>query len=118
MKHLLSYLHKTGKYEIVEFANGKNWYDPSLKNLPWKAYGSLPFESDLIQEIKGNKPNERKASYGQYKIDDLIKQEKPDIYLGIEDVWGLEGFWNKNGGKKLTVSYGLRLIAYPYLINI
>jgi len=102
MKHLLSYLHKTGKYEIVEFANGKNWYDPSLKNLPWKAYGSLPFESDLIQEIKGNKPNERKASYGQYKIDDLIKQEKPDIYLGIEDVWGLEGFWNKKWWKKIN----------------
>ena len=32
-KNILIHLHKTGKYEIVEFSNGKKWADPSLKQL-------------------------------------------------------------------------------------
>lgn len=95
MRHLLTYLHKTGKYEVVEFCNGFRWDEPKLKQMPWKCIGSLPFESNLIQEINSNPSKHRTAGYGHYKIDALIQQEKPDIYLGIEDVWGVEGFWNK-----------------------
>ena len=29
-KNILRYLQKTGKYEIIEFANGFKWGDPSL----------------------------------------------------------------------------------------
>ena len=39
-KNILKYLYKTGKYEIVEFANGIVWDDQSLKKMPWKAIGS------------------------------------------------------------------------------
>jgi len=102
MKHLLTYLHKTKKYNIIEFANGKPWNDPYLKSLPWKAIGSLPIDSALAQEIKADPQKQRKAAYGQYKIDDLIQQEKPDIYLGIEDIWGLEGFWEKKWWSKVN----------------
>ena len=51
MKHLLTFLYKTGKYEIVEFANGRQWGDPSLKTLPWKCIGALPSEPNLVNEI-------------------------------------------------------------------
>ena len=115
MKHLLTYLHKTGKYDIVEFANGKNWFDPDLKNLPWKAYGSLPFEPEVIHEIKNDKQKERSASYGHYKIDDLIKEEKPDIYLGIEDIWGLEGFWKKRWWKEINSIIWTPIDSLPLL---
>jgi glycosyltransferase involved in cell wall biosynthesis len=99
MKHLLCYLHKKKKYEVIEFANAKAWNDKSLSNMPWKAFGSLPIEQDLIQEINSDTQKARLASYGSYKIDDLIKQEKPDIYLGIEDIWGLEHNFNKKWWK-------------------
>ena len=102
MRHLLMYLHKTGKYEVVEFCNGLRWDEPKLKNMPWKCIGSLPFENNLIQEINNNPSKHRGAGYGHYKIDDLIRQEKPDIYLGIEDIWGVEGFWNKLWWNKLN----------------
>lgn len=102
MKHLITYLYKTGKYEIIEFANGIQWNDPKLSRLPWKAIGSLPHEPEKIQQINADPNKQRSASYGHFKIDDVIKQEKPDIYLGIEDIWGLEGFWNKKWWKKIN----------------
>lgn len=102
MKHLLTHLHKNKKYEVVEFANSKKWDDPVLSTMPWKAYGSLPVEQNLVSEINADQQKLRKAGYGHYKVDDLIKTEKPDIYLGIEDIWGLENFWKKNWWKKIN----------------
>jgi len=102
MKHLLTYLHQFNNYELIEFANGKQWKDPDLQNMPWKAYGSLPFEPNLIHEIKASKEKQRSASYGRYKVDDLIKEEKPDVYLAIEDIWGVDGFWKKKWWKKIN----------------
>ncbi len=102
MKHLLTYLYNTGKYEIVEFANGKQWNDPSLSRMPWKAIGSLPFEQHIIDECNRDQNKGRLAAYGHAKIDDVIVQEKPDIYLGIEDIWGLEDFWKKPWWKKIN----------------
>ena len=102
MKHLLTYLYKTGKYEVIEFANGMQWNDPKLSRMPWKAIGALPFEPDIIQQCQTDPNKGRAASYGHLKIDDVIKQEKPDIYLGIEDIWGLEGFWGKKWWKKIN----------------
>lgn len=102
MKHLLTYLYKTKKYEIVEFANGIQWDQPVLSRMPWKAVGSLPFEPDLIQRCNTDQNMARTASYGHLKIDDIIKQEKPDIYLGIEDIWGMDGFWNKKWWKNIN----------------
>lgn len=101
MRNLLTYLYKTGKYEIVEFANGRQWNDPSLNSLPWKCIGSLPFEPEIIQQCNADQQKGRLAGYGHLKIDDAIKQEKPDIYLGIEDIWGLENFWKRRWWKNI-----------------
>ena len=102
MRNLITYLYKTKKYEIIEFANGRPWNDPDLNVMPWKSIGSLPIEPQLIQEINADQQKARKAGYGHYKIDDVIKQEKPDIYLGIEDIWGLDGMWSKKWWKKIN----------------
>lgn len=115
MLHLLSYLHKTKKYDIVEFANGKQWNDPLLNTLPWKCIGSLPFESNLLQEMKQDQVKMRKGNYGVYKIDDVISQEKPDIYLGIEDIWGLEDFCDKKWWNKINSIIWTPIDSLPLL---
>tara|TARA_B100001094_G_scaffold326424_1_gene382539 strand:- start:586 stop:2496 length:1911 start_codon:yes stop_codon:yes gene_type:complete len=115
MKHLLTYLYKTGKYEVVEFANGKQWNDQTLGTMPWKAIGSLPLESHFIQEIKSDNKKARDANYGHYKIDDVIQQEKPDIYLGIEDIWGLESFIKKPWWKKINSMIWTPVDSLPLL---
>ena len=115
VKNLLTYLYKTKKYEIVEFANGKQWNDPSLSSLPWKCIGSLPFEPELIQQCKTDQQKGRMAGYGHMKIDDVIKQERPDIYLGIEDIWGLEGFWKRKWWNKINSLIWTPIDSVPLL---
>ena len=102
MRHLLTYLYKTKKYEIIEFANGRQYNDPELQTLPWQAFGSLPRDQNVIQEVNADPKKQRLASYGHYGIDHIIEEQKPDIYLGIEDVWGLENFWTKTWWNKIN----------------
>lgn len=99
-KNVLRYLYETDKYEIVEFCNGMSWSTPHLKTLPWKAYGSLPDDQALLQQLNKDPQLARAAGYGANMVDQIIKQEKPDLYIGAEDIWAFNGYpdrqwWNK-----------------------
>jgi glycosyltransferase involved in cell wall biosynthesis len=99
-KNVLKYLFKTGKYEIVEFGNGLQWSNPALKKMPWKTYGSLPDDPALLQKLNQDPHLGRQAGYGGSMVDKAIQQEKPDIYIGAEDIWAFGGYperdwWNK-----------------------
>ena len=89
-KALLSYLYKTKKYKIVQYCCGTSYSDPSLKRLPWKAVGTLPDDPNERHRISQDAGQARSASYGAYLIDKVIKEEKPDFYFGIQDIWGTE----------------------------
>lgn len=115
MRHLLTYLYKTKKYEVIELANGRSFNDPELKTLPWKAFGSLPRDENTLREIKSDPKKQRLAGYGHYGIDQIIKDEKPDIYLGIEDVWGLENFWKKTWWSKINSIIWTPIDSLPIL---
>lgn len=99
-KNILAHLCKTGKYEIVEFANAYKWHDKTLETVPWKCIGSGPDDTGVIAENNENEITSREMSYGLLKIDEVIKQEKPDIYIGSEDIWAFlkivkKPWWNK-----------------------
>lgn len=99
-KNILIHLYKTGKYDLVELSNSIKSGDASLKNLPWKCEGSLPDNPALLQQLNKDPNLARSAAYGNYTIDNIIKQEKPDVYIGIEDIWAFTGYterpwWNK-----------------------
>ena len=100
MKNILRYLYKTGKYNIIEFANTKTKESEEFKSLPWKAYGTLPSQ-DKLRSIGSDQTKARFAAYGLVEIDSLIKEAKPDFYIGIEDIWALsplveKKWWNQN----------------------
>ena len=92
-KNILRHLYKTGKYEIIELANGVQWGDPSLNLRPWKAQGSLPNNPAVIQKLHKDQNQARLAGYGGLSIDQAIKEYKPDVYLGVEDIWAFNKFW-------------------------
>tara|TARA_Y100000004_G_scaffold78163_1_gene87981 strand:+ start:2066 stop:3979 length:1914 start_codon:yes stop_codon:yes gene_type:complete len=101
-KNLLKYLYKTGKYELVELVNAKNKESEELQNTPWKSIGTLPTDHQILKKIQKDQARMRNAGYGHEMIDEIIKEEKPDIYLGVEDIWAFSGFtkrswWNKIG---------------------
>jgi glycosyltransferase involved in cell wall biosynthesis len=93
--NLLKYLYRTGKYDIVEIANAKRFSEECTKTLPWKCYGGLPDDEDELHKARQDPTLARNASYGSLVIDRIVELEKPDIYLGIEDVWAFSGYHGK-----------------------
>ena len=114
-KNLLIYLQKTGKYELVEFANGRKWSDPSLSKMPWKTYGSAP-DSDIATQKAARDPKlKRQLGYGGIMIDEVIEKEKPDVYIGIEDIWAFSGYWEKPWWDKINHAVWTTLDSLPIL---
>ena len=97
-KNLLLALHQDPQIEVVEAANGTN-YGANLLT-PWKSYGTGLNDPNKIEAIKADPAKQRMNSYGGYMIDQIIEECKPDIYLGVEDIWAFQSYetkpwWNK-----------------------
>jgi glycosyltransferase involved in cell wall biosynthesis len=114
-KNILKHLYKTGKYEIVEFANGFQWSNPKLKKMPWKTYGSLPDDPALIQQLNSDPQLGRAAGYGANMIDKIIEQEKPDLYIGAEDIWAFSDYTEKTWWNKTNCMIWTTLDSLPIL---
>ncbi len=94
----------TPKYEVVEYANGIRENDPCLKSVPWKAVGSIPTDESYLEKYRrsdGGLPEglDKLVMYGGERIDEIIKQEKPDVTVFCEDPWGFQSLrfgphWN------------------------
>lgn len=87
---ILTYLHNTGKYDLVNYAVGIQKSSGSLQVTPWKSVGTLPDDPAIIQELNKNPGSARLASYGEYCLDEVIKTEKPDVYIAVQDIWGID----------------------------
>jgi glycosyltransferase involved in cell wall biosynthesis len=114
-KNILRYLFETEKYEIVEAANGIQFSSEETKRQPWKSYGTFP-PPEKVERLKAQDPNvERSLGYGAGMIDELINLEKPDIYVGTEDIWGFLGYWDKPWWDKINCMIWTTLDSLPIL---
>ena len=111
-KNILRYLYSTNKYNIVEAANGHYFDDPNLKSLPWECFGTLPPPQKLHSM---NQDQQRAASYGGEMIDEIIRQTKPDVYIGIEDIWAFNDFHKKPWWNKINCMVWTTLDSVPIL---
>ena len=120
-KALLTHLHKTGKYDLVEYCTGLNWSHPSLAKMPWKAFGTQPdTQQEWDQIVQGLNPQDqhikaREVSYGGYNIDRVIREQKPDVYIGIEDIWAFNGYTEKKWWNKIHSVIHTTLDSLPIL---
>jgi len=114
-KNTLSYLFSTGKYEIIEACNGMTKSNPSLSKMPWKCVGTLPDDPARLHQINKDPNMARSAGYGSETIDDLIKEFKPDIYIGAEDIWGFNGYWNRKWWNKTNCMIWTTIDSEPIL---
>jgi glycosyltransferase involved in cell wall biosynthesis len=113
-KNILRYLFNTGKYEVIELANGLMKTCPEAESTPWKTYGSLP-DVETLNEINKDPNKQRQAAYGAFGIDDIIKTVRPDVYIGIEDIWAFDGFYEKPWWNKVNSMIWTTLDSLPIL---
>lgn len=112
-KSILQYLYKLDKYDLIEYANAPiKWGDKACQGVPWKCYGAMPDNDQELAHIQ-DQGEMRAISYGAWNIDKVIELEKPDVYIGIEDIWGFSGFWKKSWWNILTPALWTTLDSVP-----
>jgi glycosyltransferase involved in cell wall biosynthesis len=99
---LAKYLFNTGKYNLIYYCTQAHQHDPSLQCMPWKAYGSIPGDMAIQQQMNQNQGLARDIAYGSYFIDQIIKENKVDILWESDDAWSTPNhaymdkpWWNK-----------------------
>ncbi len=111
-KNIMRYLHNTGKYELIELANGLEWSNPQLSLMPWKAVGALPPR----QSLQGMDQNMQRAEgYGLSAVDRAVKEFKPDVYIGMEDIWAFNNYHHKPWWNKINCMIWTTLDSLPIL---
>lgn len=93
MKNILLELFYDKDIEVVEAANGVQ-VGGDVRT-PWKSYGTHPTDLSTLRMLQENPHRNQAASYGYYTIDAIIDSVKPDVYVGIEDVWAFRDFEKK-----------------------
>lgn len=87
-KLLLTYLYKTGKYEILNAAQGVPKHGAHNIKFPWNTIGVLPDDPNKINQINQDPNLARMAAYGSLEINSIVKDFKPDVVFSINDTWG------------------------------
>ena len=111
-KAILSYLYKTDKYEIVSLSGGLTKNNPELERTPWKSYGAAGTANEALTSEK-----QRLDSYGAFEIDRVVNEEKPDIYIGVQDFWGVDYTIGKPWFDKINSVIWTTLDSLPLLSN-
>ena len=114
-KALLEHLYRTDKYEIVNYAVGMNWSNPALSNTPWKSIGTLPDSQEELNRLNQDPNLARRASYGDHYLNRIIEQEKPDVYIAVQDIWGVDFAVEKPWFNKITSALWTTLDSLPIL---
>jgi len=115
MKTLLSHLFKSDKYEIYHYCCGMQEGDPALKATPWKSLGSLPSSKEELSELSKDQNAARAAGYGSFSIDKVVAEIKPDVYIGVQDWWGVDYVLDKKWFKNLECALWVTLDSLPIL---
>lgn len=115
MKALLSQLYKTGKYDLHHVCCGIHEGAEDLNSTPWKSYGSVPSDQAKLHELSKDPNQARVLGYGAHTIDDHIKNIKPDVYIGVQDFWGLDYTIDKSWFKKINSCLWITLDSLPLL---
>jgi len=114
-REILTYLYNTNKYEIVHYCCSLPYSHPHLKVTPWKSIGSLPDNPQEMEALNKDPNMARMASYGGYLLDKVMQDEKPDIYIAVQDIWGVDFAIEKKWFNKINSVIWTTLDSLPIL---
>ena len=112
-RNILLALHEDPNIEVFEAANGVRFGTDLLT--PWKSYGTLNQNPNVLQQIQGDHLKERYNAYGGYAIDEIIEDCKPDVYIGVEDIWAFPQYETKPWWNKINKILWTTLDSVPIL---
>jgi DNA-directed RNA polymerase subunit RPC12/RpoP len=115
-RYLMKHLLKTGKYDLVYYCtNHVMSNDPNLQRLPCKAYGAIPADQNILNQLNQDPNRARDVAYGSHFIDQIIKDEKPDIWWESDDLWSTNGYMEKPWFKHVNAVFHKTPDSIPIL---
>ncbi|HIL27394.1 MAG TPA: hypothetical protein EYG21_08460 [Nitrospinaceae bacterium] len=116
-KEILSYLYKTGKYDIHHYCCGTTKGEPALERTPWKSIGTMPNDQQLLIKLNQDPEQGREVNYGGYYMNDVMKKVKPDVFIGCQDIWGVESAAKRPWFDKISSAIWTTLDSLPLYPN-
>lgn len=83
-KQILSRLHKTGKYEIAEFASYGFVNDPRDVSIDWTYYANAVRDNDARHKEYSSRGDNQ---FGRWRFEKVLLDFKPDVVIDIRDYW-------------------------------
>lgn len=112
---ILSYLYETGKYDIVSISGGVSENHPELSRTPWKSYGVVPTHGPEKRDYNSSPEKRRMYAYGAFVVDKIVEEEKPDVYIGTQDFWGVDYSIEKPWFQQINAAIWTTLDSLPLL---
>lgn len=114
-KAILSYLYSKDKYDIITLNGGISKSHLELERTPWKSYGCVPISGAELADCNSSQEKMRLYAYGAFELDKIIETEKPDIYIGVQDFWGVDYSISKPWFNKINSLLWITLDSLPLL---
>lgn len=113
-RNLLNYLYNTNKYELAIVAAGIPVGSQDLNRLPYRCYPSIPNDPAVQRQMQD--PNfARAVNYGSWGVDEAVKDFKPDLWIGAEDVWAHHNYYDKPWFKHISTLYHTTVDSLPVM---
>jgi len=112
---ILENLYQKDKYELIHYCVGVVEADPRVNRTPWKSIGCLPSSQEELMSLNKDPRVARAANYGNHLLDKVINSEKPDVYIAIQDIWGIDFALQKKWYDKITCALWTTLDSLPIL---
>ena len=77
----------------------------------------MPADKDLLVKLNQDPQQGREVNYGGYFLNDVVKEFKPDVYIGAQDIWGVEASPGKEWFDKITSAIWTTLDSLPLYPN-
>ena len=114
-KAVLSYLYKTGKYDLVNYCCGISENHPHLSRTPWKSVGCMPSDENKLKKINEDPKLKHITPYGAFNLDKVIDEERPDVYITAQDIWGVDFALQKKWFNQINSVIWTTLDSLPIL---
>lgn len=120
-KLLLKYLYNTNKYELLNYCCDTAEVDPDLSRTPWKSVGAIYGSQHEVDRYLSQFPPDqkdfrwRRLMYGEANLNKVISEFKPDVYFGIQDIWGVDFSTEKDWFTKINSVIWTTLDSLPIL---
>ncbi len=115
---LMNWLAKRDKYDLVYYCQQVADVDPNLARMPYKCYGAVPSseQTQLLHLKQHDAARLQLIMYGSRFIDEIIRKERPDIWIGSDDVWSFNSqYFQSEWFKRISSVLHITVDSVPVL---